>query len=154
MRKVYVALSGLLLLAIVAQFYFAAVGAFDKPQEDGSFALHSMTGTMVIPVLSLLAIVAAAVARAPGRLIGLTALPLGLLVVQVLIIVLGRALNDSTGNTTPASLAILGLHAVNGMAMMGTAGLVLRRARALMTAPDGAAAAGEAPLRDSAARTP
>jgi hypothetical protein len=132
MRKVYVGLSALLLLAVLIQFYLAAVGAFTKPQSDGSFALHDATGMMIIPLLSLLATIAAAVARAPGRVIGLTILPLGLVVVQVLIVTLGRAFNDGTGeNTTPVGVAILGLHAINGLLIMGVASLVLHRARIL-----------------------
>ncbi|GGP79926.1 DUF6220 domain-containing protein [Streptosporangium pseudovulgare] len=153
MRKVYVALAGLLLAAVVVQFYFAAVGAFDRPMEEDSFALHNMVGRMVIPILSLLATVAAALARAPGRLIALTLLPLGLVVVQVLIVVLGRALNDDTGYTTTASLVVLGLHAVNGMAVVGSAGTILRQARALAAAPAGATSGGTAP-EEPAARVP
>jgi hypothetical protein len=132
MRRVYVALAGLLMAAIVVQWYFAAVGAFDKPQEEGSFALHGINGMMVIPILSLLATIAAALSRAPGRLIGLTILPLGLIIVQVLIIALGSAFDDSSGNTTPLSLAILGLHALNGMAIMGVSAAVLGQARRLL----------------------
>jgi hypothetical protein len=140
MRKVYAVLAGLLLVAVLAQFYFAAVGAFAKPQDENSFALHSLDGMMIIPVLSILATIAAAVSRAPGRLIALSILPLGLVVVQVLIIVIGRAFNDSGDNTTPIGLAILGLHAINGMAVMGAAGLVFRRARALAAEPRPASA--------------
>jgi hypothetical protein len=143
-RRVYAVLAGLMLLAVVAQFYFAAVGAFAKPQEDNSFALHSMTGVMIIPVLSLLATIAAAVARAPGRLIGLTILPLGLVVVQMLIIAVGGVLDESTGNTTAGSLAILGLHAINGLAVMAVAGIVFRQARLFSTA---AAPSETAPVR-------
>lgn len=134
MRKVYLGLCALLLAAMVAQFYFAAVGAFARPQRDDSFALHDATGMMIIPVLSLLAIIAAALARAPGRQIGLTAAPLGLVVVQVLIVVLGRALGDGD-QTTPAGLAILGLHAINGMATIGVSAVLFRRARAFAAAP-------------------
>jgi hypothetical protein len=144
-RRVYLSLAGLLMLAVVAQFYFAAVGAFDKPQDDNSFALHSLTGMLIIPVLSLLATVAAALARAPGRLIGLSILPLGLVVVQVLIIVVGNVFSDNGGDTTtPAALVILGLHAINGLAIMGVAGAVLAGARRLAVAPRETAAAGEA----------
>ncbi|GAA3839095.1 hypothetical protein GCM10022226_71700 [Sphaerisporangium flaviroseum] len=135
MRRVYAVLAGLMLLSVVAQFYFAAVGAFDKPQEDGSFALHSMVGMIAVPLLSLLATIAAAVARAPGRLIGMTILPLGLVIVQTLIIAVGGLLADSTGNTTPVSLAILGLHAINGLAIMAVAGMAFRGARMLATSP-------------------
>jgi Family of unknown function (DUF6220) len=135
MRRVYAVLAGLMLLSVVAQFYFAAVGAFDKPQEDGSFALHSMVGMIAVPLLSLLATIAAAVARAPGRLIGMTILPLGLVIVQTLIIAVGGLLADSTGNTTPVSQAILGLHAINGLAIMAVAGMAFRGARMLATSP-------------------
>jgi hypothetical protein len=150
-RRVYVALTGLLLLAVLVQFYFAAVGAFTKPQKDNSYVLHSVTGMLAIPLLSLLATIAAALARAPGRQIGLTILPLGLVVVQVLIVTIGKALNDSADNTTPAGLAILGLHAINGLAVMAVAGLVFRRARMLAANPgDGAATVGVRPTAPTA----
>ncbi|MBP2705541.1 hypothetical protein JOL79_17150 [Microbispora sp. RL4-1S] len=136
MRKVYAVIAGVLLAAAVAQMYFAAVGAFDKPQDDGSFALHSMTGMLIIPVLSLLATAAAAAARAPGPLIGRSLLPLGLVIVQVLIVVLGRAFDDDSGNSTPLSLAILGLHALNGMAVIGVSAAVFQRARKLAMSGD------------------
>lgn len=136
MRIAYLVLIRLLGVAVLVQFYFAAVGAFDRPQDDDSFSLHSLTGMVVIPLLSLLATGAAALARAPGRLIGLTILPLGLAVVQVLIIVVGNVVSGgSDDNTTPAGLAILGLHAVNGLAIMAVVGLVNRRARTLRGTP-------------------
>ncbi|MEU8059019.1 DUF6220 domain-containing protein [Microbispora bryophytorum] len=147
MRKVYAALAGLLLAATVVQMYLAAVGAFDKPQDDSSFALHSINGMMIIPVLSLVATAAAAAARAPGRQIGLTVLPLGLIIVQALIVALGGLFDDSTGNTTPLSLVILGLHAINGMAIMGVCGMVFRNARRLVSA-------GPAPSEDAAEGRP
>jgi hypothetical protein len=121
MRKVYIGLSIALLVAVVAQFYFAAVGAFSEPQSDSSYAPHRMIGMMVIPLLSILTIVAAAVAKAPGKLVGMAAAPLGLVIVQVLIVLLGRAFNDDAGNTTTASVVILGLHALVGGAVMGAA---------------------------------
>jgi len=129
MRKVYVIVTGLLMAALVVQFYLAAVGAFAKPQDDKSFALHDLNGMMIIPVLALLATGAAALARAPGRLIGLTALPIGLIVLQVLIVAVGRGIGGTEDTTTTAGLVILGLHALNGLAMMGVVGAVLRRAR-------------------------
>jgi Family of unknown function (DUF6220) len=145
-RRVYLGLAGLLLLAVVAQFYFAAVGAFAKPQTDSSFALHDLTGMLIIPVLSLLATVAAAVARVPGRQIGLTILPLGLVIVQMLIIGVGKALNTDGGDhTTPAALAVLGLHAVNGLAIMAVSGTVFGRAMALVSGRRTPVGAVEAP---------
>ena len=137
MRRVYFGLSVLLLVAVAVQFYFAAVGAFAKPQTDGSYRLHEVTGMMVIPLLSILATVAAALSRAPGRLIGLAIAPLGLVVVQVLIVLLGKALNDDSGNTTTGSLVILGLHAINGGFVLMVSALNMRGARTLVAArPD------------------
>jgi Family of unknown function (DUF6220) len=141
MRKLYLGLSVLLLIAVLAQFYFAAMGAFTKPQHDSAYALHDITGMMIIPLLSVLATIAAAVARAPGRLIGLTILPVGLVVVQVLIVTVGRAVSGGEdAATTTGGLIILGLHAINGLAIMAVAGIVLRQARLFATAPRPAAA--------------
>ena len=137
MRRVFMVLAGLLVLAVVAQFYLAAVGAFARPQDDRSYALHDLNGMVIIPLLSLLATAAAALAKAPGRLIGLAILPLGLVIVQLFIVILGRAVSPDD-HTTPAGLAILGLHAINGLATMAVAGLVLRRARLLATAANAA----------------
>ncbi|MBO0871189.1 MAG: hypothetical protein J2P15_21765 [Micromonosporaceae bacterium] len=130
MRRAYLIVAGLLQLDVLVQFYFAGVGAFARPQDDKSFALHDLNGT-IVSILALVLIIVAALARAPGRLIGFSALPLGLVVVQVLLILLGRALNSTGDNTTPGGLAILGLHAVNGLAIMAVVGILMRRARQL-----------------------
>lgn len=148
MRRVYVVIVGLLLASGALQFYFAAVGAFTRPQTDDSFSLHVLNGRMVFPLLCLLAIGAAALAKAGGRLIGQTSLVLGLLVVQTLIIVLGNAIGGATEQrTTPLALAILGLHAVNGMIMMGVAGTVMTRARALLKTGVPSAATAAVPAK-------
>jgi cytochrome b561 len=138
-RRIYVALTGLMLLAVLAQFYFAAVGAFDKPQDDESFALHLTIGMMIIPVVSL--------ARAPGRLIGLTVAPVGLIILQILITELGKNLGGSTDDhTTPAALAFLGLHAINGLFIMAVAGMAMRGARRFAAASRDVAPAGQSTL--------
>jgi hypothetical protein len=135
-RRAYVTLVGLLLLAVIAQFYFAAVGAFAKPQDDQSFALHLMDGMMIIPALSLLATLLAALTRAPGRLIGLTVAPAGLIALQVLITELGKGLGASTeDSTTPLARAFLGLHAIIGLATMAVVGITMREARTFTATP-------------------
>lgn len=135
MRRIFMVVSTLLLLSTIVQFYLAAVGALTRPQTDDSFALHSINGMAVIPALSVLATVAAALARAPGRLIGWAILPAGLVLVQSLIIAINNAFADGTGHSTPVGLAIGGLHAIGGLAVMGTSGSVMRRARALANEP-------------------
>ena len=145
MRKAFVFTSGVLLAAFAFQFVFAAVGAFTKPAGgDGSYRLHSITGMAVIPILTLLTILFAALAKAPGKLIGLAALPLGLVVLQALLAGLANGLTDASGRTTAAGLIVGGLHAVNGIIAVHIVVAVLRGARKL------AAPAGEPVLVEPA----
>ena len=97
MRKAFIVTSSLSLAAFALQFVFAAVGAFTKPAGDSAYALHSINGMAVIPALTLLTTLFAALAKAPGRLIGLAVLPLGLVVLQMLLAGLANALTDASG---------------------------------------------------------
>ena len=131
MRKAFFVVSSVLLVTFVLQFVFAAVGAFTKPAGDGAYALHSITGMAVIPVLTLLTTLFAALAKAPGRLVGLAILPLGLVVVQALIAMLANAFTDASGASTPLGLTVAGLHAVNGIVAVHVVVSVTRAARRL-----------------------
>ncbi|MGC4768184.1 DUF6220 domain-containing protein [Micromonospora sp. DT44] len=131
MRKAFVISSGVLLTAFALQFVFAAVGGFTKPAGDGAYALHSVNGMAVIPVLTLLTVLFAALARAPGRLVGLAVLPLGLVVLQALLAMLANAGTDAVGVSTPFGLVIGGLHAVNGIVAVHVVVGVMRGARRL-----------------------
>ncbi|MFG3702695.1 DUF6220 domain-containing protein [Micromonospora sp. NPDC047620] len=115
MRKAFVIVTILALVAFALQFIFAAVGAFTKPAGDDAYALHSVNGMAVIPVLTLFTILFAVLAKAPGRIVGLAALPLGLVVLQVLLAGLANGLTDTAGASTPFGLTIAGLHALNGI---------------------------------------
>ncbi|PWR04965.1 hypothetical protein DKT68_29310 [Micromonospora acroterricola] len=139
MRKAFVIVSTLLLVSFVLQFVFAAVGAFTKPAGDGAYALHSVNGMAVIPVLTLLTTLFAALARAPGRLVGLAILPIGLVVVQALIAMLANGSTDAAGASTPFGLTIAGLHAIIGIVAVHVAVGVAQAARKLSRpAPAGA----------------
>jgi uncharacterized protein DUF6220 len=131
MRKAFVVASSLLVVSFILQFAFAAVGAFTKPAHDGSYVLHSVNGMAVIPLLTLLTTGFAALAKAPGRLIGLAILPLGLVLVQVLLAALANAFTDPAGASTPVGLTIGGLHALNGIIAVHVAVSVARGARRL-----------------------
>ena len=142
MRKVFAGLAALLVLVVVAQFFLAASGAFDTAPNDESFQPHRALGYGLILFAVLLTIVAA-LARVPGRLIGMTGLVAGLGVVQSLIRAVAGAFNDAGDNTTTAGKLVFGLHAINGLAIMAVAGIVSRQARALSrSAPAGAEALG------------
>lgn len=138
-RKLYLGVIGLLFVALLAQFYFAAVGAFDKPQDADSYALHSTNGLVVIPALSVLATIVALLARVPTRLVVMSILPAILVLVQLLLSALGGQDNDTT---TGVGRAILGLHAINGLVTMGIAHMAFMQARALFAERGASAAAG------------
>ena len=127
MRKAFAMLAALLVLAVVTQFFLAASGAFDPAPKDESFEPHRALGYGILLFAVLLTIVAA-LARMPGRLIGMTGLVAGLTFVQSLIRIVADAAAD-TGTT--AGQFIFGLHAVNGLAIMALAGSIARQARAL-----------------------
>jgi len=131
MRKAFVVTSSLSLAAFALQFVFAAVGAFTKPAGDSGYTLHSINGMAVIPALTLLTTLFAALARAPGRLIGLAILPLGLVVLQMLLAGLANAFTDASGASTTVGLVIGGLHAANGIVAVHVVVNVLRGARKL-----------------------
>lgn len=119
----FAVLAAVLVLMIVAQFFLAASGAFDTAPNDESFQPHRALGYGIV-LAGLVLTVVAALARVPGRLIGLTALVAGLGVLQGLIRAVAAAFDD-------AGPVIFGLHAVNGLAIMAVAGMVARQARLL-----------------------
>lgn len=147
MRKAYFVITVLLLISVVLQFYFAALGVFGPQGEDDNlYAFHRINGSMVLPLLSVLAVVFAALAKAGARTVWLTALPILLIAVQYLLFIVGGLIGGGDeNNPTVGSAVILGLHAVNGLAVMGTILTLMARARAraFPKAPsaDGAAAA-------------
>jgi hypothetical protein len=130
LRRVFAILATLLVLMVVAQFFLAASGAFDTAPNDESFQPHRALGYGIVLFGVLLTIVAA-LARMPGRLIGMTALVAGLAALQGLIRAVAAAFNDTGDTATTAGKLVFGLHAVNGLLILGTAATVARRARAL-----------------------
>ncbi|MEV4478398.1 DUF6220 domain-containing protein [Micromonospora coxensis] len=121
MRKFLTALAALLMLAVVAQFFLAASGAFDPAPNDESFQPHRALGGGVV-LIALVVTVVAATARVPGRLIGMSGLVAGLAVLQFVIAAIATALDG-----TPGGL-VFGLHAVNGLAIMAASGRIVRQA--------------------------
>ncbi|MEU4473573.1 DUF6220 domain-containing protein [Micromonospora sp. NPDC023888] len=136
MRKAFVISSALLLVSFALQFVFAAVGGFTKPAADDAYTLHSVNGMAVIPVFTLLTALFAALAKAPGRLVALALLPIGLVVVQALLAMLATSATDAAGVSTPLGPIIGGLHAVNGIIAVHVVVGVLRAARRLAAPVD------------------
>ncbi|MDV3220311.1 DUF6220 domain-containing protein [Intrasporangium sp.] len=129
MRKVFTGLTALLLLAVVLQFFFAGSGAFDPAPNDESFGPHRSLGYLTV-VLTLVTAVAGALARVPGRVLSLTVVVLGLVVLQPVLAVLAGGLGEAGSATTPGRL-VSGLHALNAVSIVAVLGTVIRRAREL-----------------------
>ncbi|TDD98983.1 DUF6220 domain-containing protein [Jiangella asiatica] len=118
MRKVFTGLAGLLLLAVVTQFFLAAVGAFDTGPDDESFDIHRQLGYAIVPMALVLTLVGA-LARMPGRFVARAALVAGLAVLQGVIAMVADSTND----------VVFGLHALNALAITGAVGALLRGSR-------------------------
>jgi len=132
MRKVFLALATLLMLAVAVQFFLAGSGAFDSAPKDESFQPHRALGYAILLFAVALTLIAA-LARMPGRLVGMTGLVAGLVVVQAVISAVAGAVDD-TGDSTVGEL-IFGLHAVNGLIIVAVVGMILRQARELSRGP-------------------
>jgi Family of unknown function (DUF6220) len=130
LRRVFALLATLLVLVVVAQFFLAASAAFDTAPNDESFQTHRALGYGIVLFAIVLTIVAA-LARMPGRLIGMTGLVAGLGVVQSLIRTIADAFNGPGETSTTAGNLVFGLHAVNALVILAVAGTVALRARAL-----------------------
>ena len=152
MLKVHFVLSALVLAAVVLQFYLAGVGVFSMP-EDELFGLHTTNGRIVVPILLLLNIVAAALAR--GRTLRYALGLVGLLALQTVIFVIAIVTTGSNPFEdtviTTAGTIILSLHALNGLVILGVAVLLVRKAYALAFRAPAAAAAADEPERVPAA---
>jgi Family of unknown function (DUF6220) len=142
MRKAFAGLAGLLMLVVVVQFFLAASGAFDSAPTEEAFQPHRTLGYIAIALAAVSTLVAAVV-RMPGRLIGLSGLVVGLGIMQPVIAVIARAFNDGDTTTTAGQL-VFGLHAINGLAIMGVLGSILILARQPASTEQTARAAGPA----------
>ncbi len=146
MRKVFFVVSLLAIAVVAVQYYLAAVGVFSG-SHDG-FVFHGTSGRIVAPIVFLLLIVTAALARAGKKTIWLTVLMLGLLVMQTLIFVftgLIFGVGPDTPNPPVAAILTVSLHALNPMFMIWVGVVIALRARRLAfpgagAAPDGATA--------------
>jgi asparagine N-glycosylation enzyme membrane subunit Stt3 len=130
MRRSFVALATLLMLMIVGQFFLAAMGAFDPGAKEEAFAPHRVLGYVIL-LFAVVLTVLAAVARLPGRLIGLTGLVGGLVLLQAVIASVANALGDPGVTSSSAGKLVFGLHAINALIIFGVAEEVRRRTREL-----------------------
>ncbi len=146
MRKLFLTIAVLFTAAVIVQLYLAAVGVFSNP-EDELFSWHGTNGRIVLPLLAILLIVSAALARAGKRTIWLSVLPLVLILFQTVLFILTGVIFgvDEASHAAPplGATLFLSLHGVNGAAILLLGVLLVVRARRLVRdgAPAGRAAA-------------
>ncbi|GHJ48658.1 hypothetical protein Cs7R123_60000 [Catellatospora sp. TT07R-123] len=121
MRKVFAALATLFLLVVVAQFFFAATGAFSTDPDRGAFRPHHALG-YVLFLLPLVMALVAALARLTRRLMWLSLLAVGLTTVEVVIAKVAMALGGAPGGL------VFGLHGVCGLVLLAAAWQLFRQA--------------------------
>jgi cytochrome b561 len=124
MRKMFVVVSGLLMLVVAVQFFLAGRGTF-----TASFDAHRAVGFLTL-LIALAALLLGALARAPKGTLGMMAGVVGLLVLQPLLAGLGIGLGESSATTGGL---FFGLHAVNGVIILAMLGGTLRRIRLATT---------------------
>ena len=150
MRKLFLTVAVLFTAAVVVQLYFAAVGVFSNP-EDELFGWHGTNGRIVLPILALLLILTAALARAGRRTIWLSVLTVVLLLFQTVLFILTGVifgLDESSWGSPPLGATLmLSLHAVNGTAILLLGVLLIVRARRLVR--DGAPAKPVTPASEA-----
>lgn len=127
MRYAFAILSGLLVLAVLGQFFLAGFSVLDPAPVDTSFATHLMLGHQM-SAASILVIAGAALARAGRGTIGLAALITLLLFGQILLGTIATALGGDTGST--AGQVVFGFHVINGLAILVLSSTVFHRALA------------------------
>jgi hypothetical protein len=130
MKKVFTGMAALLVAAVITQFYLAASGAFNEAPIEESFQPHRMLGYAIL-VLAILVTIVGAVSRMPGRLIGMAGLVAGLVILQILI----REISKAFGDGSTVGHLIFGLHAINGLLIMGVSEEVVRRSRKISWKP-------------------
>lgn len=145
MRRVFTVIGIVLLFAVVVQFFLAGSGAFDTATREKAFEPHRIFGYVVFVLAILLTIVGAS-ARLPRRLVGMAGLAAGLIALQAVIAIIAEAVEHSGPGANTVAELVFGLHAVNGVVILGLIGNVVRRSRGTMP-PTAADPVAEAPGR-------
>ena len=157
MRKLFLAFSALLVLAVVAQFYFAGVGAFHRPFDKEAFGLHALNAG-VVQAASLLTALAAGLARAGRGTVLLALLPFLLVFGQYGIFALtdvflpaGTPRGDGGVPTVVEGTPnfVVALHVLNALGILWASLVVLARARRWARSP-GAVDAPSTPVPEPA----
>lgn len=103
MKRVFTGLAALLFLAVIAQFFLAASGAFDSAPTDEAFQPHRVLGYSIL-ILAVVVTVVGAIAQMPRRIVGIAGLAVVLVLVQVVIAEVAKAFGDGSTAGTSSSV--------------------------------------------------
>lgn len=121
LRRTYVVWSWIIAAAVVVQVFLAGLYVFG----GASIEAHMLNGSVIL-FGTLLGGLFALAARMPGRVIGSSWVLFGLVVVQVLLIEVGRS----------AGMPVIkAFHPVNALVIFGLASVLALQSRAYFTAP-------------------
>jgi hypothetical protein len=120
MRWTYAVSAWIIFVAVIVQFFLAGMGVF---ADAHTFQIHAYVGYGLFFVMLIVLLVAFA-ARLPWRVIALTAVLPALVVLQSILIQVGRS----------GLPAIAALHPVNGLAIFTLAGFLALRSRSYVAA--------------------
>lgn len=118
MRKIFTVLATTLAVAVVGQVFLAGHGVF-----TGSFHPHRALGMGTL-VLTMVVAATGLLARIPRPALRSLGVVVGLIVLQPVLARLSAALGS---DSTAVGAVVLGLHAVNGVAVGAMVGEVLSR---------------------------
>jgi Family of unknown function (DUF6220) len=112
-RKLFAALASLFAISASLQLYFAALGEFSTESAD-LFNIHGTNGRIILPLLCLLVIVSAALARAGRNTIVLAVVAFVLIFLQTALFLLAAGIfgYDEESKTVPIGLGIIVLSAM------------------------------------------
>jgi len=130
MRKLFAAVAVLFVAAVVLQFYFAAMGVFSVPEEH-LFSIHGFNGAVVLRTLALLLLISAALARAGKTSIWMSAAALLLVLLQTVLFIVAGAIfgvGPESASIPIGATIVVSLHALIGLAVLGTSIDIARRA--------------------------
>ncbi|TDP92972.1 DUF6220 domain-containing protein [Labedaea rhizosphaerae] len=138
MKKIFTVLAWVQFLAVIVQFFLAATGAVKTSPTEQAFSAHRMLGYSIL-LVAVVVTLAGAVAKMPGRIVGMAGLVIGLVLVQVLI----REVAKAIGDDSTAGALVFGLHAINGLFLMGLTEQIAQRARKIAWPPVAEARLGQ-----------
>jgi Family of unknown function (DUF6220) len=129
-RKLFAALASLFAISAGLQLYFAALGQFSTESAD-LFNIHGTNGRIILPLLCLLVIISAALARAGRNTIVLAVVAFVLIFLQTALFLLASGIfgyNEESKTVPIGASILLGFHGLIGLGIIVLSAMLAQRA--------------------------